>query len=89
MRGHWVNCAKGKIETSVGKASSGSRGGFFDGRILVGILQEPITGDRLLFTVGTREPKHEPLRVLDVARGGFFDNWDIIIMLNLTRSRVE
>jgi len=81
VRGHWVNCAKGKIETSVGKASSGSRGGFFDGRILVGILQEPITGYRLLFTVGTREPKHEPLRVLDVARGGFFDNRDIIIML--------
>lgn len=71
MRGHWVNCAKGKIETSVGKASSGSRGGFFDGRTLVGILEKPTTGYRLLFTVGTREPKHEPLRVLDVARGGF------------------
>jgi len=26
---------------------------------------------------------------LDVARGGFFDSWDIIIMLQLTRSRVE
>ena len=72
LRGQRVNCAKGKAETSVRKALSGNRGGFFDGRILVGILLVPITGNRLLFTVGTREPKHEPLRVFGCRAGGLF-----------------
>ena len=79
LRGQRVNCAKGKQKTSVRKASSGNRGGFFDGPILVGILKLPITGNRFPFTVGTREPKHEPLRVFGCRAGRlFFDSWHSI-----------
>ena len=90
LRGQRVNCAKGKQKTSVRKASSGNRGGFFDGPILVGILKLPITGNRFPFTVGTREPKHEPLRVFGCRAGRLFLTAGTPSLDSIwTRSRVE